>query len=1300
MQRPSPATEVINAVNTIPAVADLQRQLLAAGLPPAAVKEVMDEIGGHLSEKSVRNRSRLVLGNGVPTAKVSMAAGPVRRFNGHFAISAQVESLQYIGDTTMAIREDSGGGVTSKPTKEGKSKASVGYAVTYYGNNEQDAHPDAHHPADGDRGLFRGGLSVPFSRSAGHGLAEQALGHTVLNRGGEQSRYRVGLRFNVDTRSTSHNVPPTSVVVEAEVSVPRAEAAGFEENLTGAVQTPSLRPGAGTGAGGAGPRVPGPRVPVLARPQGAMPSEAAYRRPTVLDRPVAVDPAHHEPLPLAARRGIGFGMQSLLPGAELVHQQIRAVMADRHGELSGGRPADWAQADLDLSTWFSRPALEADLPAVMAGIDRTITLGGRRYNVSVQGFVGERIGGDGYEMTVNGRAMMAAGSSGHRNTEIGVQLSGGGGVRLGRLPYMRFILGAWSFQGEYAHTVKNEFGGTAKSYRRTETTGMVDEHNYNVVYEITVRPEGERATTWWIDRPGDVTGRVVVPREHRPARPYTPQELQNAGDAVTVPRLPSRETVNFTGAGTSGVYPAFTVIPELPRTAAEMYARANDLPRSWVDDPSNWPPAIRNMTRPDQLAAFFSSLAGSTGRTESLPPTRDGRKQAFTIKVHAQRPRHVGASETEIEQYAQGQRTHKHGTEHKVKGAHTFTAGPQFMLGSEADGHSSAPEGSPSGGEHHGPGGRVQLVVGSNVSAERKTETADLHGNIDITRATYGGTAHTFQTDPVFEITLHQWKGSRRNRQTRFVQVTDGMQMMVPQRRMHDLGLSAPGVTPPEPAAPTRHVPPGMIAGSSYPETLNAGGLVPRIMDWLREQGVVRGYFPGGNRPNMFTREIEAAFSPEALRNQHGALLGSGVQRWIPIPQPFGGTRYVWIRVSANLGAATGQLPRPEVKLTLRGEGQTEHHRSVGTAFKYGGTFEIRGRGDGYGSDGVHRHGGMEIKGEAAGEATQGKEVHDRKLDIHRAGTREGSIEFHHPLRFQVEMGVSTEPPELLNVPVRGIRETVIGTGRLLGGNDPRAGDRWYTRRPFISHTVIEPDAPNAVTGDIRLLVPGHVATLDAPAAPAPAFGGTPRWTPGRPATGHVGPAERALAENLHPWGVPFASAVERWAALPASPYRRPTGPALAEPGAWHVPGLDFTTVAGQRYMHFTSPELIRPYIGDLLHNRYTIPVGSRNVTAGIEITAARPVGPAEDPRFKGRVYAQESQADKAKSGHSRDFKLVVGPEGGGEAGETTTQGIGGYEYGRDRAGETDGELGMTDEANQEATRNYRHFVFDVDVIL
>jgi hypothetical protein len=203
----------------------------------------------------------------------------------------------------------------------------------------------------------------------------------------------------------------------------------------------------------------GPRVPVLERPQNTVPPDTAYTPPESIGRRPAVDPAHREPLALATRKGLGFGMQTALPSSELVHQQIRGEIERQHNTLSNGAKADWSQADLDLATWVSRPALEADLPAVMSGIDRTITVGGRPYTISVRAHLTDRIGGDTYEMTVNGRAMMATGSSGHRGTEIGVQASGGGGVRFGRYPYMRFILGSWNLGGEIAYGKKNEFGG-------------------------------------------------------------------------------------------------------------------------------------------------------------------------------------------------------------------------------------------------------------------------------------------------------------------------------------------------------------------------------------------------------------------------------------------------------------------------------------------------------------------------------------------------------------------------------------------------------------------------------------------------------------------------------------------------------------------------------------------------------------------------------------------------------------------------------------------------------------------------
>ncbi|WP_285498286.1 hypothetical protein [Actinomadura sp. NBRC 104425] len=1309
-QRPSQASETINAVNTIPAVAALQRNLRGAGLPASTVKTVLDEIGVHLSEKEARNRSRLLFGGGIPTTKVTTSAGPAKRFNGHFSISAEITGLQYLGETEMAVRDDTGSGIMHKPSKEGQSKAELGFTVNYFGEPRA-SHGDT--AGDGDRGLFQGGIAFPFSRNAGHSLAEQALGHTVLKREGRQARFKVDLQYTIETRSTTHDIPPVRTTLQGEISVPAPEAAQFEEYLTGAIRTPALRPptapdtgtSATTQPAGGTRRAPGPRIPVAPKPRNTAPPASANQPPAGLNRRPTVNPAHREPLALATRRGIGFAMPTVLPGAELVRQQVRDVIESRHNALSNGAKADWSQTDLDLATWLSRPALEADLPAVMAGIDRTFTLDGRRYNVTVRAHLTERIGGYSYDMSVNGRALMATGTSGHRNTELGVRASGGGGVRFGRYPFMRFTLGAWDVHGEVAYTGKNEFGGSAKSYRRTETTKQVDEHVYNVVYEVTVQPKGSSPTTWWIGKPAEVTAKIVVPEEHRPDRPFTQEELDNAGTPRTLEKVPAG-AVPFSTAGSSGVYPAFHVIPELPRLAAEMYARANNLPASWLADRTNWPAGIKRITKPDQLAAFFSTLTSETGRIENLPQGTDGRKQSITVKLHVVEPRHQHATNTEIEQYAQGEHDHKYGHEWKFKVGTGFSAGPQFLIGSEQDGPSDSSHGDDSSGGHHGSsgghhglGGRIQINVEGKVDGEYKSEKLQVAGKIDITRATYNGKTHTYQTTPVFEITLHRWKGKERQRFTRILQVTDGMEMMVPDRRAHDLGLPTPDSTPPVPQPPTRHVPPEILAATSYPETLDTGQLLPRIKEWVRDQGILRET----DRPNLVLREIESAFSAESIRNQHTTLLGSGVRRWIPIPRPFGATRYLWINVQGRVGAAQSQLPRDDVKLTLRGESQDEKHHASETAFKYSGAFQVRGRGGSSGDDGVHRHGGFEAKIEGSGQSSHGLERHDKKLNIYRGGTKDKTLEFNHNIRFRLEMGISTEPPEFVNVAVRLIRKTVIGGGQLLSGNDSRAGDLWYLHRPLISHHVIEPDAPDGIEGHIRLLVPEHVAALNnPPTGSTPAYGGTPERVNGQRQkwAGHDQDAVKALIENLHPWGVPFAAAIERWAALPASPYRLPDD--LGAPGAWRVPGLDFTTIAGQRYMHFTGPELMRPRIKQLFNHDYQVPVGSRSVVVGVEITRAEPMptGSAKDPAFKGRIYVQESEAGKEKQSSSRELKTVLGPDAGGDAETGPVSGAGGYEYGREGSEETSGELGSTDETNQEATRPYRYFAFDVDVYL
>ncbi|MCW2947787.1 MAG: hypothetical protein JWR24_4504, partial [Actinoallomurus sp.] len=1283
-RRPSQSAESLNAVDLIPVMADLQRRLLDAGLPAGSVLTAIHEVGEHLTEKSARNRSRLLLTSGVPTKRVRVPASRTSSFEGHFLISADIETLQYFGHSEVTVREDTGSGLTDKPGRGKDSGVALGLAFNVAGLTDPAHHDDA------GKGFVRGpGLTLGFSRAAGNGMAEQALGHTVLTRDSTQARYRSGLRVNVDIRSTTHDIPKVSTVVESEVGVAEPEAADFERRLTGS----ALPKGAFAQT----------RVWTLFRtPHGAVPKEA-YRRPSRLDRVMPVDPRHHEPLPLATRRGLGFGTAATLPGAELVLEQLRTVMERRHDTLAKGAKADWSEADLHLAAWYSRPALEADLPTTMSGIERTVRVGGRDYRLSARAYLMERLKRDQttYPMTVNLRALAAASSNGHRATELGVRLAAGIGARVTAFTWLRFALGAAGAQGGYSYSPKRQLTGGVKSYRRTETTGQVDEHPYNVIYALSVRSPGGQTDIWWIDQRGDVTGRVALPREHRPAIPPTPEQITAARQVSELLLWPQDSHAALT-RGVSGLFPAFFVLPELWRMAARMYAGANDLPDSWLEDSGAWPEAIKDATRPGRLAAHFASLTSRTGRYVALPRGKDGRKQALRFRLRGYRPRHLYAGDdTEIEQYAQSNTAYKDETKHTWEGGPAFSAGPQFRLGGEAEApHSLSPEDGDWGGhspetdKNTGPGGRIQLTANADARWERKSEHAEEQGPVDITRATYGGRTHTYRMDPVFEVTLIRWKGDSVTWRSRLLRATDALDVVVPERRIFDLGLTAPGVTPPSPSAPTRHVPPGLLPGMAYPETMDAEDVLPRIESWLRAENVLRPLPGHGDRPNLLTRELEAAYSSDALRNQFAALIGSGVVRWIPLPRAFGAMRYLYVRVTARIAAADRQLPRPDVRLTLRDEGQRKSTVTKSSGFGYGGGFTLRTRAGKEGHEGGH--GGIEGGGGYHRSSARGVEKSEKALEIYRAGTREGSQEYGHPLAFRIEIGLSGELPEIVNVPARGIRLTTVGLGRLFHARS--LGELWHAHGIFLRHHVIEP-GPHGVTGRVRLLVPDHIALLDAPPdGLRPVLGRDPAWDARPLWAGRDPEAVEALIVNLHPWGVPFADAVERWAGLPSSPFGRPKS--LNAPGAWRVPGLDFTTWAGLRYLHFTAQNTMRPNIKDVLRNVYEVPVGDRKTIVGAEIVAAEVIGPLDGTNLKGRNYTQDSEADKDTSEDARGRHLSFGPEAGGEMGQARSLGIGGFAYAREQAEELSGELGGTEEKNKEATRRYRHYRFSLVLVM
>lgn len=399
---------MINAVDLVPVAAQLQRQLRSAGFPAESVRTIAETVLARLNERSARNRGKYLLGNGVLTNRVSVPAGR-KRFDGHFAVRARIHDLQYLGDTPgVAVREDSGIGITAARSRTDKGRLSLGVASTGGKDGTVQFLPSA-------------SLAYDRSRSAGHGLTEVAMSHTVLNATSEQARYRAGLRVTVEVRSSTHFLAPVEHVVDAEIGVPGREAADFERRLLGE-GAPPLRQAAVSLEGPVDAQPYVARLLALATEHGVGLPASAYRRPPRLDAP-RPEPHPREPLALATRLGQGFGMGIALPGAELVLPQVRTVLATLHRQLSGDRRPDWSQTDPDLTAWFDRPALEGDLPRLLAGVSHGITLGGRTYTVAVAARLLERVHGptdvDAYPMSVNARALESAAATGNRDTSWG-----------------------------------------------------------------------------------------------------------------------------------------------------------------------------------------------------------------------------------------------------------------------------------------------------------------------------------------------------------------------------------------------------------------------------------------------------------------------------------------------------------------------------------------------------------------------------------------------------------------------------------------------------------------------------------------------------------------------------------------------------------------------------------------------------------------------------------------------------------------------------------------------------------------
>ncbi|MFJ6392368.1 hypothetical protein ACIQJT_32710 [Streptomyces sp. NPDC091972] len=1355
VSRPSQARELLQAIDLTPVIAGLHRNMLAAGLPASAVKKIlaqakMDRAQGFLTESTARSRYPWWAG-GDSSNGIEVSGSLLGKFRGHLRIRREIDSLQYLGDSKVGTRDDIGVGEGSTRDSKGGSDAGFGFGYNTAGvgaNGGTSPHAENELPAQLSGLAPAVAIKAGVNRGAGHSLNSSHTSHTVLNDFAQQSRYRAGLRLEVTLESSTHRIAPVQVTTEGELSVPRREAAHFVRRTVGSGWTADLRPAVG------GPDAPRHRV--FAIPPSRRVSRLPETRPRFRFR-IDVEraqgwltPHPREPLAPASRRGLGFGVPIALPGAETLQRDLRDAIERLHVLDVGADKAKksaWAQADRDLAAFYGRPALEGDLPQALLGIHRTIQVGGRRYKVSAKARWGNRIEepspltdpvtegshpeGD-FSMKVNTRAATGATTAGERGKGWRVTATFGGGARLaipeyelslGKLhvttPPIRMQFGSVRGVVSTSSEKSRKYGGAVGSYRRTETGKRVDEHRYLMAVNWMVTPEKKnRFKPNWLNKRRFLSGRnpfvarIVVPHEHVPATPVTPEQAQAAGHTVVgiVPTEIGRR-LDFT-SGAQGIYPVFHLMPELAQLGARMYAERlyagernpaerQSLIDAWLDNPADWPQEIRDLAHPMVLASHFGEEVGQGGYEKELPA--DGKyKQALRLRVLVDNVNDLGAdTETEVEQYVKGNTAYESEQEGEWSAGVTGTLGPQLRFGSEAR-----------VGDHRaGPGGRLTVLGHASAAWNWGKGAAESDGRIDITRTTYGGSVHTLRTDPVFELTYVRWRGDELTETTRYLRASEALDLLVPERRMSDILPPATGTAAgPEPrqtSATDRSAEPdqvpvaevtrtyldtGLLSGIAHPEVLRVD-VLKTINDRLRARGIVRGEGEEatGPRPNLLQRSLKAVYSAEALQSEWHALTTEGVLRWFPVPGPWGITRYLWVNVTAiRLDRPHGQRPRDEIKLTLRGEAVDEESQSRDSGREHEIGVDVRARaGDEKG------HGGFEAGVEySASKGTKDEEA-ERRVGIYRATAQDTSEEFEHGITIRVEMGTTTELPEVLTTPARG----ALSVARLFSRPEGLKG----TPSVFTWHD--SGDRPDQlVDGDVRLLVPRHL-TIEGGSPQQWPYGLTaPRETQvtwlGHSSQNPPAPAlPDAFVDNLHPWTVPAAGSIGRWAKLTAVRHRTVPSPQVG--AVPEIAGLDLTTTAGVHYRHRTTGTVMRPRIRELLTHSYAVPLGDQSAIVGLELDGAEILGPPEGVLLKQRRYHQADVEPTHETHRDSGWRIAAGPDAGGPVNdqqmlESLPVDMKNWDDSESRSA----ALGDTDERNAEGKRSYRAYRFDVTAVV
>jgi hypothetical protein len=952
--------------------------------------------------------------------------------------------------------------------------------------------------------------------------------------------------------------------------------------------------------------------------------------------------AHRQPAMLVAGRGPGLGTLARLPRSERLVTEIRDAVAEAVPD-----PKALRQVLRNLDAHFGRPALEADLTHLLNGIDYRTTVGRYQIEVSARGTLGALRGVEQYPMTVNERRVTGAGVS------TGWTSSAGGGVEAAANARVK-VGDVFGIDFPKAHvgasagmTRKTAFASGYTVYYRTETDGPVVafERAVPIDVEVRVTRNGKEVTdrSWQVD---GASAEIVVPHQHLPERPVGTADV---GRVEPLEHRPA-DVVDLRGR-LAGVV-RIGAMPDLALEVARAHA-------DWLGQPvpttrREVPAEILSLTRPSYLEANLPTLASGDGMTIKLP--NHGKwQQALHVKVAISGLEHTrSGSGVEYEQYTNASSRVMTGKGNRSE------VSTQIQAGVRAGVHDSGDAANEN---------KFVATAGAAFSAERGRSESAYEGGMDVARGTYGSDAHWYRGDLVLETTPVRWKGGEVEQgPTTRLRVNQIMDLVTPDQVARHLGLEGPAPDVPPVTEHRGYVSPELAMTSGYVERLDAAKVLPEIVGMLHEQRVL---FEG--------EEITASPVMEVLRARYGeeplsaslVALRDGVITWLPLKRAHGFSDYVGVRVRAVVADGAHTAERPDVRLMLR----SEHIHGDGT---------VRETGTGRGAKALARftrYEGEDVKGGevAAGRIAESSATDARGTgvkDINRVQTYDPSHEFTHPVRYEIEVVRSHEPPPGLEHLRRGSREALRRFAELTG-ND--AAGRFWDERRRISTTTRTTD------GSLRLLVPEHLTVAIPEHAPVPGelavVGEAPRWA--APVTPLA--VNATLREVANQVAVPAAPLVDQWAPVAAvHPKLRGPVPLLTD----RPLGYEISLPRGVALGEAGNPRTMRAQLKALLAHEHTVPgLGGDTIRVGINVHRATEVAEAA---VKQRVYSQTMTTSGRGRGHDTDRA----GRGGGSAGlpfglPQGTSGVGG---GRETGGDIASRNSNIRERNKEASTDNTYY--------